>query len=168
MIKLILKFLGQVLSILKINAESIYDWYIKRKNKKMAKKVITTDPNTPQPQLNANTQIVFTIKSFFALISTLLGLFYGFYQLVVVPKVNTTEAHYETMFKDQKEQNKVFYDKLGDINTAIGSLNSSVESLNKNSNQQRVANSGGVIGITTPDTTRHTTPNVTAVNGNGH
>ena len=95
-------------------------------------------------QISGGTQIIFTVKSFFALLGALLGLFYGFYQLVVVPKVNATESHYETMYKDQRDQNKIFYDQLGKINTSIGALGASIDALNRaNDNQAHANNNGG-------------------------
>lgn len=123
---------------------------MKTNKEAMAKKIIQTDgDNTPKiNQINANTQIVFTVKSFFATIATILGIFYGFYQLVVVPKIEKTEKNYETMFNDQKEQNRIFYDKLGNINSSIGTLNATIEALNKqsNNNQQPISNTGGSFG----------------------
>jgi len=135
MIQLILKFLGKVLIIFKINKEI------------MRKKVTTTDINT-KVQINANTQIVFTLKSFFATIGTILGIFYGFYQIVIVPKVDNTEKVYSKMFEDQKSQNQIFYDKLGNINSSIGSLNATIEAMNKeNQNHEKpIANTGGSLG----------------------
>ena len=98
-------------------------------------------------QINSSTQIIFTMKTFFGFIGSILILFFGFYQLVVVPKVNATEVHYSVIFNDQKEQNRLFYVELGRINTSIGSLNSSIEALNKiNTNQTSSANSGGSLG----------------------
>lgn len=113
----------------------------------MVKKISVKDTEETVNKIGASTQIIFTMKSFFALIGTLLGLFYGFYQIVIVPKVNATEKHYETLFNDQKEQNRIFYEKLGNINTAIGTLNSSVENLNKKpANDKHINNSGGSLG----------------------
>jgi hypothetical protein len=101
-------------------------------------------------QISGGTQIIFTVKSFFALIGAMLGLFYGFYQLVVVPKVNATESHYETMYKDQRDQNKIFYDQLGKINTSIGALGASIDALNRANDNQVHNNSnnnnGGSLG----------------------
>jgi hypothetical protein len=101
-------------------------------------------------QISGGTQIIFTVKSFFALIGAMLGLFYGFYQIVVVPKVNATESHYETMYKDQRDQNKIFYEELGKINTSIGALGASIDALNRANDNQAHANannnSGGSLG----------------------
>ena len=118
-------------------------------------------------QISGATQIIFTVKSFFALIGTILGLFYGFYQIVVVPKVNLTEKNYEMMFTDQKAQNTIFYQELGKINTSIGALGASVNALNNNAgyiqSKQNVPNTGGSFGGNSSDTTSNKS---TTVNGN--
>jgi hypothetical protein len=82
-------------------------------------------------QISANTQILFTVKSFFTLIGTILVLFFGFYRIVIVPKIDKTEEHYQIMYEDQKVQNRLFYEELGKINQSIGSLSSTIESLAK-------------------------------------
>jgi hypothetical protein len=92
-------------------------------------------------KIDANTQIIFSIRSFIVLITSMLGLFYGFYQLVVVPKVDKMEEHYQLMYNDQKEQNRLFYDELGKINTSIGSLNTSINVLNESKKNVPVNNS---------------------------
>lgn len=58
------------------------------------------------------------------------------------------EKQFETIFNDQKEQNKIFYNKLGNINSLIGTLNATIEALNKqnNTNQQLISNNGGSFG----------------------
>lgn len=75
--------------------------------------------------ISSNTQIVFTMKNFSALIIGILALFFGFYQLVVVPKIDFVEAQ----FNKQVQQNQLFYQELGKINTAINTLNTSIELL---------------------------------------
>ena len=94
-------------------------------------------------QISGSTQVVFTVKSFLALITTLLGLFFGFYQLVVVPRIDNAES----MFKEQKEQNTLFYQELVKVNTSIGTLQGTVEALiREKETAQPVANSGGSFG----------------------
>jgi|JFJP01.1.fsa_nt_gi hypothetical protein len=130
----------------------------------MAKKIINIgDVHENEPkvkQINANTQIVFTVKSFLATIGTILGIFYGFYQIVVVPKVNLTEQNYSTMFNDQKEQNQIFYQELGKINSSIGALNATVNALNNNKNynptQQHTPNTGGSFSTSSIDSVKNT------------
>lgn len=77
--------------------------------------------------ISANTQVVFTMKNFSALIAGILALFFGFYQLVVVPKID----HVERQLEKQYEQNQLFYQELGKINSAINTLNTSIELLNQ-------------------------------------
>lgn len=62
-----------------------------------------------------NTQIIFTIKSFFGLISTILGLFFSFYLLVVVPRIDKMEENYEKMYIEQKTLNENFIKEITDI-----------------------------------------------------
>ena len=50
-----------------------------------------------------NTQILFTMKSFSALIGSILGLFFGFYMLVVNPKLNDIQDKYDTLTKEMNE-----------------------------------------------------------------
>ena len=110
-------------------------------------------------QISGNTQIIFTVKTFAAFIGTMLGLFYGFYVLVVVPKVNATETHYQTMFQAQKEQNAATASELIKINTSIGTLTGTLQVLvQEKTGGQVVANTGGSFGNTT---------NVPLINNNG-
>lgn len=66
-------------------------------------------------QIGGNTQIVFTIKSFFTLIGTILGLFFGFYMLVVDPRIKKTEDNYNEMYKEQKTLNENFTKEITTI-----------------------------------------------------
>jgi hypothetical protein len=92
-------------------------------------------------QINSNTQIIFTVKGFFALLGTMLLLFYGFYLVVVLPRINKTEEHYDKMYVEQKQQNMVFYGELREINVSIGSLSTKIETLHSmgNNNEARVS-----------------------------
>lgn len=89
-----------------------------------------------ETKIDSNTVIIFNIKTFIAFIIGMLGIFYGFYQLVIVHKLDKMEEHYQIMYNDQKEQNRLFYEELGNINESISSLNTSITILNnsKNSN----------------------------------
>ena len=82
--------------------------------------------------ITENTQIVINIKYFIGIIISILGITYGFYDNVVEPKFEKIEQQYERMISDQKEQNRIFYDKLSDINSAISVLNANINTLNKN------------------------------------
>lgn len=98
--------------------------------------------------INNDTQITFTIKSFFATIGSILVIFFVFYQLVVLPRIETTEEHYKEMFNNQKEQNRIFYEEINKMNNSIGAINTSIVTLNErfrdlNNNLNANTNSGG-------------------------
>lgn len=119
-------------------------------------------------QISGSTQIIFTIKTFFAFIGAMLGLFYGFYQIVIVPKVNSTETHYQEMFQAQKEQNAATASELIKINTSIGTLTGTLQVIvQEKSNSQPVANTGGSFGgnVTNPLVNSNSTLNGTSKNG---
>lgn len=106
--------------------------------------------------INNNTQITFTVKGFFATIGSILAIFFVFYQLVVLPRIETTEEHYREIFQDQKAQNRIFYDKINNMNNSIGALNTSITSLNQrfrdlNQNLNTYSNSGGSFGDVLPN-----------------
>ena len=103
-------------------------------------------------QISGSTQIVFTVKTFIAFIGALLGLFYGFYQLVVIPRMNTIDA----MIVEQKEQNKITAAELIKINTSIGTLNGTLQVfVQEKTNGQPVINSGGSFGSTSTPSGNH-------------
>jgi len=74
-------------------------------------------------EIDANTHVLFTMKKLLGLLGSMLVLFFGFYMLIIVPRTNQIEQHYENMYIDQKEQNRLFYQELGNINKSIESLN---------------------------------------------
>ena len=113
--------------------------------------------------IRANTQIVFTVGKFLTLIGTLLGLFFGFYMLVVVPRVDKMEKHYETIFTDQKAQNRVFYLKFDEMVKSIGLNTTAIQATNArfrdlNNSLEEIANSGGSFGETASATNNSTDP----------
>lgn len=80
------------------------------------KKLNVEEINGPMvKQIDGNTHVIFTMKNFFGLISTILCLFFGFYMLVVQPRIERTEKHYDTMYNEQKELNKVFTNEIVNI-----------------------------------------------------
>jgi len=97
--------------------------------------------------IKGDTKIVFSIKNFFGLIGTILIIFLGFYQLVIVPNLNKIDRHYEMMIIDQQKQNRLFYNEINNINTSINTLNTSIEILNirkgvKINDESLIINSG--------------------------
>jgi len=116
--------------------------------KKITTKVDTGEGDEVVSKITADTKILFTVKSFIATIATILGIFYGFYTLVIAP----TEKRFEAMFNDQKAQNVIYYQELGKINGSIGALNATVQALNnEKSNKSDVPNTGG--GLSSKTTT---------------
>jgi cell division protein FtsL len=89
--------------------------------------------------ISSDTQIIFTVKSFITTIGTILGLFIGFYTMVISPNQKRLETMITTQSTEQKVQNSIFYQELGKINVSIGALSSSVNALN-NSNKSNVNN----------------------------
>lgn len=80
--------------------------------------------------ISQETQVVFTIKSFIATIGTILGLFIGFYTLVIQPKFTSHETRMEKIL----DKVDVGFDnvniQLMEMNNGIGALNGHVEGIN--------------------------------------
>lgn len=76
--------------------------------------------------INSNTQVVFTIKSFFTTIGAILGIFSAFYFVVFEPRITESEVHQKEMYTEQsKFISAQFKDikKSVDGNTAAIGLN---------------------------------------------
>ena len=102
---------------------------IVRKNRKMPQ-----DNNvqpTPQPKqvtIGANTQVVFTIKSFIATILSILGIFASFYFIVVVPKINDAQKFQEKLYeKVETEMN----DGFKEVNAGVRNNGSGIKDLSR-------------------------------------
>jgi uncharacterized membrane protein YgaE (UPF0421/DUF939 family) len=80
-----------------------------------------TARNVTATSIGGNTQIIFTIKSFFALIGSMIGIFFGFYMLVIMPRMENMEKNYEKMYQEQKELNKTFTKEITELKINIGS-----------------------------------------------
>jgi hypothetical protein len=156
-IKLILKLLGKVLSILGITSDKILDKIFKKKKMGDDKEVPQVEVEIKGGKINANTQIVFTVKGFLATIGSILTIFYFFYTWVIVPKFDASEKNYMNLAKDQKEQNTIFYQEISKINVSFGSLSATVNAMNNNRtyvmNGQNLPNTGG--SFETTKTTTH-------------
>lgn len=101
--------------------------------------------------IGGNTKIIFTVKNFFTLIGTIMGLFFGFYQLVITPKLD----RYEKQIEIQNYQNRLFYEELSKINSSIGSLNSTIENVGVNKIEQPNINTSGSFNSSVNDSTNH-------------
>jgi len=80
--------------------------------------------------INANTQIVFTLKGFIATILTILGIFVGFHKMVIQPAL---EEHKHSLEKYEENNDKKFdniNNKLIEITNGIGTINGNIEGIN--------------------------------------
>lgn len=78
-------------------------------------------PNTIS--IDANTQVKFGIKSFIALILSILGIFFGFYQIVVAPKLDQTNNNYNQIRTEVYNLNTTMYNGFTTINDKIDNAN---------------------------------------------
>lgn len=104
--------------------------------------------NNQTTTINSDTIIQFTVKSFFATIGSILGLFAAFYFMVIVPKENSLEEYQKTLYEQQKEYVTSEFDN---VNTAIQKNTESIESLSErfddlNTTMENIENSGGGLG----------------------
>jgi len=76
--------------------------------------------------ITAETKIIFTLKSFFSLMGSMIGLFFGFYMLVIGPKL-----------KDQDTKYDQINTQLIQIHNGIGTLNGTVDGMNERFNDLR-------------------------------
>ena len=137
------EFVNKVIkSIFKI----LGNFKIKTESKEMG-----TDDNNVQPvipKIGANTQIVFTIKSFFATLSTILGLFVSFYFLVFIPRADKTEEYQKELYEQQQVyisgEFKAVNDAIKHNNDGIKDLNDRFKDLNDAVGE--ISNSGGGFG----------------------
>lgn len=94
-------------------------------------------------EIDGNTHILFTVKTFFAFIGAILGIFFGFYQMVITPKVEAIEKNNSEFTKEVtteiKQQNVLMYQEFETINRSILGLQSTLEihitATNKNFNK---------------------------------
>lgn len=121
-----------------------------------------TTPHIPQPVggISANTPVVFTVKSFFATIGTILGLFIGFYTLVIVPSMKKSEEHQKEMYEEQKGFIiNEFSDVKDEMSKNRNAINLNTNAINANNDRFRdlnesvedISNSGGGFGLVTSE-----------------
>lgn len=105
--------------------------------------------------IGANTQIIFTIKNFFATLSSILALFLAFYFLVVVPRQENTEQHQKELMEQQKiqidEQFEMVKEQFEIVNNGISKNHDNIDDLSKrfgdlNDAVEIIVNSGGGFG----------------------
>ena len=105
--------------------------------------------------IRGNTQIIFTVKSFFATLGSILGLFISFYFLVVVPRQEKTEEYQKELY----EQQQVYItEEFEAVNSGLSKNNDNIEDLTKRFNDlntavESIANSSGGFGNNTTSPT---------------
>lgn len=121
---------------------------IKIKKKSMPANNIQPTPQPVVATIGANTQIIFTVKSFFATLGSILGLFICFYFLVVVPRQAKTEEYQKKLYDQQQ---LYITEEFDAVNTGINKNNTSIETLTTRFNDlntavESIANSNGGFG----------------------
>lgn len=132
---------------------------IVRKNGKMAENNnVQPTPEPKQVTIGANTQIVFTIKSFIATILSILGIFASFYFIVVVPKMNADREFQEKLYERvETEMN----DGFTGVNTGIRNNGGAIKDLGRrfddmNSLNEDIRNTGGSFSSTVENSNQET------------
>lgn len=125
-------------------------------NFKIKKKTKNMPTDNTQPiitTIGANTQIVFTVKSFLATLSSILALFVSFYFLVFQPRAEKVEAYQKQLY----DQQEVYITaEFGKVNEAIKANSNTITDLSKRFEDlsTTIENSGGGFGGSS--TTAHT------------
>lgn len=122
-----------------------------KKNSKMPEENIEKVQPTKTTIINSNTVVQFTFKGFISTILTILGIFFGFYKLVIQPDIQQTAEHQKEIYVQQKEYMDTEFEDVKNaiqINTrAIEATNDRFRDLNKS--VEEISNSGGSFGSTT-------------------
>jgi hypothetical protein len=110
---------------------------------------------TPQINLNANTPVVFTLKTFLGTIGSILSLFIGFYYLAINPRLTKSEEFQKTLYVEQKtyitSEFKNVNKTIEGNSKAIGLNTSAISATNDrffdlNESVKNLPNSGGSFG----------------------
>ena len=115
--------------------------------------------------ISASTPIIFTVKSFFATLGSLLGLFLGFYFAIIVPSMNNTNETQKELYDKLYEEQKGFIitqfnevkGKISENTKAIGVNTSALNATTARFNDLRHAveglnDTGGSFGDNTAST----------------
>jgi len=112
--------------------------------------------------ISATTPIIFTVKSFFATLSSLLGLFLGFYFAIIVPSMKSTTENQKELYDKLYQEQKSFI--IGEFNDMKGSITDNTRAIGLNTAAlnattarfndlnnavQRLNNTGGSLGDNT-------------------
>ena len=113
----------------------------------------TKQKNGKQTILGANTIVQFTLKGLVSAVIIILGIFYGFYEIVIQPDIEQTAKHQKELYEEQKTYiNREFRNvnsKIDNNTNMIEELTIKFNDLNESVN--KIENSSGSFG--TPSTT---------------
>jgi hypothetical protein len=98
--------------------------------------------------LGGNTIIQFTLKGFISTIIAILGIFFGFYKLIIQPTIKQTAKHQKELYVEQKIYINNEFEEVKNaiqLNTqAINAVNSRFRDLNES--VREIENSNGSFG----------------------
>jgi hypothetical protein len=104
--------------------------------------------NEKQTVLGGNTIIQFTLKGLISATLIILGIFYGFYEVVIQPDLEQTAKHQKELYKEQKSYiNREFQNvnnKIDNNTKMIEELTDKFRYLNKSVDE--IEDSGGSFG----------------------
>lgn len=76
--------------------------------------------------IDSNTNITFTIKTFLALIGTILGIFFGFYNMVIIPRVKSLDENNTNIQLEMVKQSIETHNEFKEINTKLYIMNNMI------------------------------------------
>jgi hypothetical protein len=88
-------------------------------------------------KISLETQVNISMKMFLSLLGGMIALFFGFYSLVVAPKLTDHDKLIEENRTNQTEQLTEINKQLMEMNNGIGNLNGTVDGMNGRFNDLR-------------------------------
>lgn len=134
--------------------------YIKVKKKNMPDDNTTDKKSMKTTVLGANTVVQFTFKGFITTLLTILGIFFGFYKLVIQPDIQDTKEYQKEMYDRQE---KYMEQEFGEVKNAIQINTQAIQATNDrfrdlNNSFEEISNTGGSLG----------SPSSTNISSNGN
>ena len=79
-----------------------------------------------------NSRIIFSVKGFIAVITFIFSVFFGFYLLVVNPRMQETDRTIEKNATEQKQINKELSNSLTTLNITMAQLTEAIKNMKEN------------------------------------
>jgi hypothetical protein len=99
---------------------------------------LITKVKIPITAIDSNTHISFGVKSFIALIGTILGIFVGFYELAIAPKLDMQNNNYNEVRAEVSNLNTSTYNGFISLNQCISKIDENVNNLTLTINGIRI------------------------------